>query len=75
MDVAFRVEEHYCVPESSEYKFKGYWINIGYTELGGWKLPVNDRKLKILNTKISEWLICDEDNDVLRKCTWRKIQV
>ena len=76
VDIAFRVEKHWDFPDSSKIKFKGFWINIGYTELGGWKLPINDRKLEISKSKIGDWLICnDDDPNVLRNCTWRKLQL
>jgi hypothetical protein len=73
VDVAFHVSKSYDFPDSSKYKLKGFWVNIGYTEQGGWRIT-NIQTIEIPKEDFEKWQICLFDRPTLRESTWRNLK-
>lgn len=73
VDVAFMVLKSWDFPESSKYKIKGFWINLGFTAKGGWRISNSNVTIKIQKSRINEWQLCVDEKPILRESEWKSI--
>lgn len=73
VDVAFEVMGSVEELNTGKYAFLGRWINIGYTEKGGWYIS-NPTTMTIPKSEFEDWLIMYEEAPVMRDSKWRNLK-
>ena len=74
MDVAFEVVSSENKPSANNYVISGRWINIGYTEDGGWYCTGRLDTLTISKPDMEKWLIMVDEAPVMRDSKWRYLK-